>query len=406
MRTASTQALALFVLVTLSPAIVAAQSASAGKSDLGSHLQRAQAALQRNQPEIAKQELQAALALDPKNADAHTNLGVIEFFQGDCNAAANDLRAALAVRPALAKAQALLGICDSRLGKRSAQAELEFAFSKLKDAKLRTQVGIELVGIYDRSGNLDRATSVLKTLVDMNPENPDVLYMAQRLYTELADDTLNKLAIVAPDSARMQQVIAERLVNAGDLPNAIIHYEKALEIDPHIPGARFELAEAFLESSPSNPQSQASAVKELEAEIKAGGDNAKSECLFARIALLQSDPDQAFARYTRALALDPAESEAQLGLGGVLLEKDKPEEALKYLRTAVQSDPLNSEAHYRLATAYRRLHRTEDSAREMKLFQEIKQTKDQVKELYRQMNKRSPAQPGAAPDEDTVKAPQ
>ena len=40
--------------------------------------------------------------------------------------------------------------------------------------------------------------------------------MAQRLYSELADDTLNKLAVVAPGSARMQQVIAERLVNGGD----------------------------------------------------------------------------------------------------------------------------------------------------------------------------------------------
>lgn len=399
MRIALTQTIALFILVTVMSVTVSAQPASTGNADLRVHLQWAQAALQANQPEVAKRELQAALALDPRNADAHADLGVIQFFQGDCPSASNNFHAALAVKPSLNKTQALLGICDSRSGKPSARIELESSFSKLKDAKLRTQVGLELVGVYDRSGSLDRATSVLQTLVDLNPDSPDILYMAQRLYTELADDTLNKLAIVAPDSALMQQVIAEHLVNGGDLPNAIVHYRKAIEIDPQLHGAHFELAEALLESSPSNPQSQADAIKELEVAVKVAGDNAKSECLFARIAKLQGDSDQAFAHFTRALTLDPAEGEAQLGLGGMLMEKDKPEQALPYLRMAVQSDPLNSEAHYRLARAYSRLQQTQDAAREMKLFREIKQTKDQVRELYRQMNKRTPVQPETAADD-------
>jgi tetratricopeptide (TPR) repeat protein len=65
----------------------------------------------------------------------------------------------------------------------------------------------------------------------------------------------------------------------------------------------------------------------------------------------------------------------------------KPEDALKYLRTAVEADPLNGEAHYRLSTVYKRLNMADQAARELKLFEEIKQTKDQVRELYHQMNK-------------------
>jgi len=90
--------------------------------------------------------------------------------------------------------------------------------------------------------------------------------------------------------------------------------------------------------------------------------------------------------YSRALSLNPKDVEAQLGLGHVLVSLGRNEEAIKYLRMAVEGDPLNSEAHYRLGTVYRRLRMTDEAAKEMKLFQEVKKTNDQVRLLYREMN--------------------
>src|ERR1700722_13049701 len=118
--------------------------------------------------------------------------------------------------------------------------------------------------------------------------------MAQRVYSELADDTLNKLAVLAPGSARMQQVLAGRLVNEGDLPGAVDHYRKALEIDPRLPGVHFELGEAILESSSASPQARAEAQKELEVAVAVDGDSSKTECEFGSIALSQSELNQAF----------------------------------------------------------------------------------------------------------------
>jgi hypothetical protein len=54
---------------------------------------------------------------------------------------------------------------------------------------------------------------------------------------------------------------------------------------------------------------------------------------------------------------------------------------------AIQSDPLNGQARYRLAMAYRRLQMPQEAEKQMHLFQEIKKTKEQVKVLYRQMDK-------------------
>jgi cytochrome c-type biogenesis protein CcmH/NrfG len=330
------------------------------------HAERAEQALQENRLDAAAAELHAILAIDPKNAQA---LG-------------------------------LLGICDKRQAKASARTELENSFARLKNAKLRMRVGLELMDLYDQQGDQDRSIPVMRALVALNPDDANILYFAQHLYSELADDTLNKLAIIAPDSARMQQTIAEHLVNAGDLPNAIIHYRKAIAIDPHLPGMHFELAEAILESAPSNAQARSEAIKENETAVQSDGDSAKSECLFGRIALQHGDFDQALTRYSSALKMNPSEVEAQLGMARVLMvqEKEKPENAVKYLAAAIVADPLNEEAHYRLAKIYKRTGRNADAEKEMKLFQEIKQTKSQVREIYQQMSKPAPPQTNELPD--------
>ncbi len=346
----------------------------------------------------AEKEFHAILALDPKNAAAHTNLGVLALGHGDCQAASKEFRLALAAQPSLPQAQALLGICQKRLGDPAAQTTLEKSFQKLRDKPLRIQVGMELAGLYDGQGDLDATASVMRTLVDLDPENVDILYAAQRVYAELADDTLNKLAIVGPQSARMQQVIAERLINAGDLQGGIEHYRKALEVSPRLPGVRYELAEAILEASPHDAQAQAEAEKELETAVKVDGENARTACLLGRIAVLRADLESAYSHYNRAFTLNPRDGEAQLGLGHTLATMEKPEEALKYLRMAVQSDPLNGEAHYRLASVCRRLQLKDEAEKELRLFQEIKQTKERVKELYRQMNKKTKPQDDQVPD--------
>jgi Tfp pilus assembly protein PilF len=389
----------LVLMLLASPlTMVSAQNGNTRGASIHDHLRKAAEYLKASDRDSAATEFNAVLALDPKNPEANANLGVIAFLQRDYKSASQYLRNALAADPSLTKTQALLGICERRLGQPSAQGLLEKSFPALKDKSLQIQVGMELAGIYDQQGNLDRTASVMRTLVDIDPDNVEILYMAQRVYTELADDTLNKLAILAPDSARMQQTIAERLINEGDLNGATEHYRKALEIDPRLPGVHYELAQAILEASPNDAQVQAEAEKELQAAIKSDGDSAGTECVFARIAAKRSDMDGAYAHYNRAFALNPGEAEAQIGLGRLLMTMDKPQEAAKYLRMAIQSDPLNGEAHYRLASVSRTLGLKEESAKEFRLFQEIKQTKLNLKELYRQMNKKPPEHEEQVPD--------
>lgn len=266
----------LALALTFASALTLVAAQTGGIED---HLRKAAGYLKANDPNAAAQEFDAVLAVDPKNAEANANLGVIAFFRRDYQRAAGYLTNALAADPSLAKTQALLGICERRLGRPSAQGLLEKAFPRLKDKNLQIQTGLELANIYYQQGDLDRAASVMRSLVDLAPDNIETLYMAQRVYSDLADDTLNKLAILAPGSARMQQVIAERLVNQGNLKGAVEHYRKALEINPHLPGVHYELAEAIFGSAPGDAQSQADAAKELETAVKSDGDSAGVESM-------------------------------------------------------------------------------------------------------------------------------
>lgn len=360
----------------------AASPASQAAADLG----KGEAALRSGDKAAAAEYFQSALKHDPNSAEAHANLGALAFFAGDCAAAEPNFRNALKESPGLAKVLALLSICERRRGEPSGIADMETAFGKLEDAKLRAQLGLELANAFYQKGDFEKTSSVLHALLEKDPDNVDLLFFAQRVYSELADTTLNKLAVLAPNSARMEQLIAERLINAGDLKDATAHYRTALNANPKLPGLHLELAESLMEDAPNKAETQAEARRELEAAIQVDGDSSKVECVLGRIALLQTDRAGAYSHYHRAYELNPSDVNAQMGLAEVLRLEDKPEAAATYLRAAIKVDPLNAEAHYKLSQVDRQLHLEEEQKRELQIFMDIRATRERVKRLFEEMN--------------------
>ena len=105
-----------------------------------------------------------------------------------------------------------------------------------------------------------------------------------------------------------------------------------------------------------------------------------------------------FRSYTHAYELNPKDSQAQMGLAGLLEMQDKHEQAAAYLRMAVASDPFNAEAHYKLAQVDKALHLDEERKKEMNLFLEVRAAKDKIRLLYREMNPQAPDRADDPPD--------
>ncbi|MBV8550088.1 MAG: tetratricopeptide repeat protein [Acidobacteriaceae bacterium] len=371
----------LFLLAATS---ILCQTAGEKQQQIQSHLRQAQQQLQSNRPDLAMNEFRAILVIDPGNLDAQGNLGVLEYFQGQYAKAAPDLRSVLSMNPNLWKLQALLGMSEKRIGDNSkAQADLEKAFPQLQEQKLRVQAGLELIEVDYALNDLGKAAEVVNVLRQLEPTNVDVLYTAHRIYSELSDETTLSLAMSAPNSARMYQLMAHELARQAKDEAAIADYREALKIDPQRADIHFELAEML--NTQSSAAARAEAEKEYKAALAGNPFDEKSECRLGDIAVRHSDQKSALAYYSRALEMQPNDPDANLGMAKILMAMNEPKKAEPYLERAVQLEPFSAAAHYRLGVLYRELGRSDDAHRELAEFEKYKKMKSRLSEIYQQM---------------------
>lgn len=360
------------------------QSSPNIEPQIESHSRQAQEFLKTNRPDLAVREYVAILALDSNNVDARGNLGVVLFFQGSYVKAIPELRSALKLRPSLWKIQALLGMAEKRTGETtSARSDLEQAFPHVEEEKLRVETGMELIEIYYASTDLDKAAGVVTILRQLEPANTEILYTAHQIYSDLADETMLSVAMLAPKSARMHQLMAHEMARQSDTQGAIAHYREALKIDPQRPGLHFELAEMLSNSSSRSDQDQAE--QEYKAAFAANPFDERSAGRLGEISARRSDLKDAFARYSRAVELQPNDADANLGLAKVLIAMSQPEKAQPLLEHSAQLDPFNAATRYHLAAIYRHLGRTADARRELAEFQKLKEMKHRLREVYHEM---------------------
>jgi tetratricopeptide (TPR) repeat protein len=372
------------ILLFLGSLHSAAQSGASRQQQIEAHNRQAQQYLKENRADLASAELRAIIALDPNNVDARGNLGVMLFFQGDYADAIPQLRAALKLQPGLWKIEALLGMSEKRTSDaQGALDDLEKAFPKLQEEKIRIEAGMELIEIYNGTGDLDKAAAIVSVLRGSYPTNVDVLYVSYRIYSDLAGQSMLSLSMVAPDSARMHQVMAHEMARQGDTEAAIRNYREALTLAPQLPGLHFELAEALHASS--SPAEKQGAEGEYKAALAVNPFDEESERRLGEIAAERGDQKEAYKYYSRAVQLQPDDAEANIDLAKILTSMNQPEKAEALLQRAIQLDPTIALAHYRLSFLYRNAGRTADAQHELEAFRKYKQMKEKLRGVYREM---------------------
>jgi tetratricopeptide (TPR) repeat protein len=360
------------------------QSDSTRQQQIESHDHRAVEYLKANRPDLAIQELQAVVALDPHNVDARGNLGAILFFQGRYSDAIPQLRAALKMQPTLWKTNALLGMAEKRTGDYSqGLQDLEMAFPKIQEEKVKTEAGMELIELYSESGDLDKAASVIDTLSGLYPTEPQILYTSYRIHSDLAAQAMLSLTMVAPNSALMHQVMAHELAKQGDTEGAIRNYREALKIDPKLPGLNFELAEML--NTLGGQTGNQEARKEYQAALAVNPADEKSECRLGEIAYRDGNMEESWTHYSRAVKLQPDDPDANIGLARTLLEMHQTVKAQSLLEHAIQIDPTSAVAHFRLSAVYRKDGRMADAQRELQEYKKYKAMKEKLREIYQAM---------------------
>jgi tetratricopeptide (TPR) repeat protein len=147
--------------------------------------------LQEQKPRLAIPLLRELVSIDAKNLNAQANLGVLLFFENKYPEAIPHLRAALKMQPDLSKIQALLGIAEKRTGDAAAaQNDLVTSMPNLVDQKIRIQAGLELIELYQASGQLNKAQSIAAGLEEADPQNAQVLFVNHQIARQIMDQTL------------------------------------------------------------------------------------------------------------------------------------------------------------------------------------------------------------------------
>jgi Tfp pilus assembly protein PilF len=369
--------LGALVFLTARPSL--AQSAPSRQQQLEDHARQAQEYLKEHKLDLAASEFRAIVALAPENVDARANLGVLLFFQGTYEEAIPQFRAALELQPALWKIQALLGIAEKRTGDfKAARGDLEQAFPNVEDKKIRIEAGMELVDLYSKTGDLDKAAATIGVLRKMEPMNPALLYSAYRVYSELTEQSILSLLVVAPKSAYMHEVMGLELAKHGHPEKAIQNFRAAIQADPQLPGPHYELAEVLYESDATRK----GAESEYNKALALNPFDEASECRLGAIAAQKGHLKEASERYARALQLRPDDSQANLGLAEVLMSMGQMEKAEPLLKRAIQLDPTNAVAYFRLSTLYWRTGKNAEAQREFQQYKKYKAIKAKLRNLY------------------------
>jgi tetratricopeptide (TPR) repeat protein len=378
-----------FALCALLFSAWAASASGQNATDTASRVkaleQQVQAYLQQQKPALAIPVLRQIVQLDPKNLNAQGNLGVLLYFQNDFAGAIPEMRAALEMQPNLWKIRALLGIAEKRTGDMTnAQNDLEQAFPNLDDPKIMKQAGLELIEIDSATSQFAKALAITAKLEEVSPQDPQILFVAYEIASQLKDQAMLSMVLVASDSAEMNMMMGGELARQGEHDKSIAKYREAIRLNPHLPGVHFELAEQL--RAAADPKLNAMAEGEYRAALKENQYDERSWCHLGEVLAEKGDFKSAQDAYNKALALQPDDATAKTDLAITLISMNQQNEALPLLESAVKEDPTNIVAHYRLSTLYRRAGRVADAKHEMDQYTHYKNLKDKMGDIYKKVS--------------------
>lgn len=308
-------------------------------------------ALKANDLSKAAKLFQAALAINPKDADALGGMGLVRLRQGQTGQARRLLQQAIDADPATARQwQAALAGASRGADYAAAKALMDTGHYAAAAARLHAIIaaGGNDTGAYEmladsetRQGNLDQAADAWRTVLKREPDNGQALaglgqILLQQGDTEEAEQLFQRAkangegALVAGAQAAS---LREQAQAASSPTVALALYRAAVAAAPDDPWARLDYARALQAAgqdsaaheqmdqlvsggSPSNADLQAAALFAEE-----DGELAKAEALVSRLPESAMTPDMQAIKARGALRRQIANAVAQSAGNPALLRQ-------------------------------------------------------------------------------------
>jgi tetratricopeptide (TPR) repeat protein len=317
------------------------------------------AADKQRQFDVAITEFRKVTELEPTFADGFISLGQAYMEKHDFASAVAPLKRALDVDPDLAPAHQLLGYALL------AQGYAAQAIPHLQRVQDKTGLGIAQI----QTGQLTEAVANLQAALAERPNDQDLLYYLGRASGLLSKQSIDTLLAAYPDSARAHQALAENYFVLRQMPEAEKEYREALRQRPDIPELHLELGEVY-----AGAFQWAKAEEEFRAQAKLQPGNAEAAYRLGTALLEQGKAREARAELLRADKLMPDMPETLYSLGkAASLEGDTAaaEKNWTKLLSIEKESSLAAQAHFGLASLYRKQGKTAAAQHEMQEFQRL-----------------------------------
>ena len=282
--------------------------------------------LDRGETEEAKRELARAIELEPKIADTRIYYASALMKTGEQVKAAEQLAAAIEQGEATALTFALLGVATERMGKID-----------------------EALAHYARAVELDPANATAREGRARHLESKNELAKAVQEYS---------IAYQSQPSRELALKLCDLHVRAGQPQAAVQLYRRLILESPEDLALRLGLARAMSENGQVEE-----AVTDINRLLAAQPNNAKL-LVFVADLVFKDKPELAIEYYRRAVEADPKETRTRVQLGAALVRSMQYEAALPVLSEVIALEKDNYPARANLATAFFKLQRYPEAARE------------------------------------------
>jgi tetratricopeptide (TPR) repeat protein len=240
-------------------------------------------------------------------------------------------------------------------------------------------------------GKYPLAYQELRKVLRTHPKSIDALYYLGKLSGILSQTEYQRLYALAPDSARVHQLLAESYRVQEKTDKAEEEYQAALKANPRtievlvalgdLTRSQFRFDEAI---------SYYSRALEIEPR-NYDGIYGLGACYHFR-----QEPQKAIEYLRRAVAVDPSSAAARLALGDALLRADQPGAAINELKSAIALEPKMRQAYSLLGRAHQKLGQSREAAEAFRRAQELIQSEMESRQTLFVSEDLTPASPPSA----------
>jgi tetratricopeptide (TPR) repeat protein len=244
--------------------------------------------------------------------------------------------------------------------------QAERSFSRALDADPKNFEILYNLGLAAlEAGHAPRAITVLETALTERPDDVDCLYALSGAYLKQdrpvdAAALLTKAQKLAPERADVLLMLAQVSYQLEFYEDAAASYTRYLKLKPDDDAARRERGMSL-----ACADQPAKALADLDWYVR---KHPRDPMGFYELAIAEhfADRAKAFEALDRALALDPAMTQAHYTRGLLNIEAQKPAEAIDDLRFVVEREPANYRLLVHLGQAYLDANRASEAAEVLK----------------------------------------